>query len=71
MKKLTVYAFCVLCVMILGCSYFSSGAAYLDLPTVFGDNMVLQQNINVPIWGKATPGGKVTILIDSQKKTWV
>ena len=69
MKKQTFYVFCILFVMISGCSYFSSPAAYLDLPAVFGDNMVLQQNINAPIWGKATPGGKVTILFESQKKT--
>ncbi|MGV3508610.1 MAG: sialate O-acetylesterase [Sphingobacteriaceae bacterium] len=31
------------------------------LPSIFGDNMVLQQNANVSIWGKATPNTKVTV----------
>ena len=28
------------------------------IPVVFSDNMVLQQNANVPFWGKAVPGPK-------------
>ncbi|MBC3758655.1 sialate O-acetylesterase [Hyunsoonleella sp. SJ7] len=31
------------------------------LPAVFGDNMVLQQNENVSIWGKDSPGTKIEI----------
>ena len=31
------------------------------LPSIFGDNMVLQQNANVSIWGKAAPNTKVTV----------
>ena len=31
------------------------------IPVVFSDNMVLQQNANVPFWGKAVPGTKVTV----------
>ncbi|MGM0377034.1 MAG: sialate O-acetylesterase [Bacteroidota bacterium] len=33
----------------------------LELPAVFSDNMVLQQNTEVTIWGKAGPGTKVTV----------
>jgi sialate O-acetylesterase len=36
-------------------------AASLTLPQVFSDHMVLQRDIEVPIWGKATPGQQVTI----------
>jgi len=31
----------------------------LSLPKVFGDNMVLQRNIPVPVWGRANPGAVV------------
>ncbi len=33
----------------------------LSLPAVFSDNMVLQQNTDITIWGKATPGTKITV----------
>ncbi|MCM1177164.1 MAG: sialate O-acetylesterase [Clostridium sp.] len=32
------------------------------LPEILGDNMVLQQNTDVKIWGKAVPGGDVTVV---------
>ena len=35
--------------------------AKVDLPSVFGDNMVLQRNASVAFWGKADAGSKVTI----------
>lgn len=35
------------------------------LPSVISDNMVLQQNTKVHIWGKANPGEKITI-----KSSW-
>jgi sialate O-acetylesterase len=35
--------------------------AAIKLPAIFGDNMVLQRNIKVPIWGWADPGEKVQI----------
>ena len=35
--------------------------AKVDLPPVFADNMVLQQNADAAVWGKAKPGAKVTI----------
>jgi len=36
-------------------------AGDLSLPRVFGDHMVLQRDIDVPVWGWATPGSRVTI----------
>ena len=35
--------------------------AKVTLPAVFGDNMVLQQQRDVNLWGKANPGKKVTV----------
>jgi len=31
----------------------------VSLPKVFGDNMVLQRNIPIPVWGQASPGATV------------
>ena len=33
----------------------------LSLPAIFGDNMVLQQNMQVPVWGNSFPGDNVVI----------
>ena len=38
----------------------------LRLPAVFGDNMVLQRNAPLPVWGWAAPGEKVTVTINAQ-----
>ena len=40
----------------------------VSLPYFFGDNMVLQRNAEVPIWGKASKGEKITVLFKNQKK---
>ncbi len=43
--------------------FFSACAtvdAAVKLPKIFGDNMVLQRDMKVPVWGKADPGEKVT-----------
>ena len=33
----------------------------LKLPALIGDNMILQQKTNAKIWGKATPGHKISV----------
>jgi sialate O-acetylesterase len=43
--------------------------ADVTLPRIFGDNMVLQRNKPVPVWGKATPGERVTVAFAGQKKS--
>lgn len=46
--------------------------AKVTLPSVISDNMVLQQNTEVALWGKAEPGKKVTIKVGwSKAKTVV
>ena len=39
----------------------TSSSRYLLMPSLFSDNMVLQQRTVVPIWGKAEPGEKVMV----------
>lgn len=41
--------------------YVTSGKSTLELPYLMSDGMVLQQNCDANIWGKATPGAKITV----------
>lgn len=45
----------------------NSGA--LKMPHIFGNNMVLQRNAPVPVWGEAKPNAAVTVQFHSQTKT--
>lgn len=42
-------------------------SANVRLPRVFGDNMVLQRNIAIPVWGWAKPGEKITVYFKDQR----
>lgn len=42
-------------------------AQQLTVPKVFGNNMVVQRGINIPVWGKSTVGSKITIEFASTK----
>jgi sialate O-acetylesterase len=45
----------------------SSGNLWaLELPTIFSDNMVLQQGQPLPVWGRAAAGAKVTVTFGKQ-----
>ena len=35
--------------------------AQITLPSIFNDNMVLQQNFEAPVWGWAEPGTELTV----------
>jgi len=43
--------------------------ADIKLPVVISDNMVIQENAEIPIWGWASAGEQVTVSILSQKHT--
>lgn len=44
----------------------------LRLADIFSDNMVLQQGVPIPVWGRGAPGEKVTVLLgESQRSTAV
>ncbi|MDD9972828.1 MAG: sialate O-acetylesterase, partial [Candidatus Poribacteria bacterium] len=40
--------------------------AEVTLPRVFGSNMVLQRNMQAPIWGWAPPGEEITITLSAE-----
>ncbi len=50
--------------VVLACPY---AVADVTLPNIFGNSMVLQRDIQNPVWGKASPGEQVTVSIDTQK----
>ena len=62
MKKI----FCILLFLCISVYYsFSQETKGLSLPAIFGNNMVLQQNSEVPVWGRGIPGTTVVL-----KKEW-
>ena len=50
------------------CSFFAEPASDVELPSLFSDNMVLQRDMPVPIWGTASPGGKVIVQMNGRTK---
>jgi sialate O-acetylesterase len=43
--------------------------AAVHVPAIFGDHMVLQQDVKVPVWGTALPGEKVTVTVGDHTAT--
>ena len=40
--------------------------AEVTLPSVIGDNMVLQRDMQIPIWGWASPGEEITVTLGTE-----
>ncbi|MBC7424026.1 MAG: hypothetical protein H7334_11305, partial [Ferruginibacter sp.] len=58
--------------LLLTCVLFMTAAmANITLPTIFGDNMVLQRNKPISIWGSAAPNEKVSVQFNKQIKNTV
>ena len=58
--------------LLLASSLFFVGAfANIKLPKIFGDNMVLQRNKPISIWGWATANEKISIQFNKQTKTTI
>jgi len=53
-------------VLALACSHVH---AELQLSQLFGDHMVMQRGMPVPVWGWAEPGEAITVSIDGQTQT--
>ena len=45
--------------------------ANVSLPSIFSDNMVLQRNVKIPVWGFDVPNKKVTVKFHKQTKNTV
>lgn len=57
--------------LFLASSLLATGivSAEVRLPRIFGDNMLLQREIETPLWGKAKPGEKVTVSLGESRAT--
>ena len=54
--------------IILAVILSQSVLAKVKLPAVLGDNMVLQQQTSVNLWGKASPSRQVKVITSWNKK---
>ncbi len=43
----------------------NSAHADVKLPAIFSDHMVLQQDVEAPVWGTAEPGEQVTVVVSA------
>jgi sialate O-acetylesterase len=66
MKKITQISLLLFAVTFFG----FSATAEIKLPSVFGDNMVLQQQSQVAVWGWAKVNSSVTVTCSWNKKTY-
>lgn len=39
----------------------------LEMPIAFGDGMVMQRGVEIPVWGEGNSGDKVTVVLDGDK----
>jgi sialate O-acetylesterase len=62
--KLRIIGFFIL-IALTGCGKKPSN---LELPSLIGDNMLLQQKTDIEIWGKASPGSKIDVSASWQAK---
>jgi sialate O-acetylesterase len=57
----------IICVSLI--SFQPEATAQIKLPAIFSDNMVLQRNAKIPIWGTEKPGQQIIVKIQQQRKT--
>lgn len=67
MKK-RIFTFSLAALFLFCCNLLVQ--AEVKLPAIFSDNMVLQQNSSVAIWGWATPGSTVRVLGSWNNKSY-
>ncbi len=58
-----------LVIIIMLCIISVPVSADVKLPSIIGNNMVLQQDMEVPVWGKASPNEVITVIFNGQKVT--
>ena len=56
------------CFLLIFLAFTLLSVANVTLPKIFGDNMVLQRNKPISIWGWASPGEKLTVQFNRQTK---
>lgn len=69
LKKHFLIGLC--CIALFFPAFLSTCSAAITVGHTFSNHMVLQRDMNVPVWGTATPGEKVTVTFNGQTKTIV
>jgi sialate O-acetylesterase len=70
-RKIMLCGVClVLAGVVIGCQHAAVKLADVQfkLPKIFSDNMVLQRDMEVPIWGMDAPGRRVSVRIGGNEK---
>ncbi|WP_208745821.1 sialate O-acetylesterase [Pedobacter kyonggii] len=49
--------------------FIQNGHAQITLPRVFGDSMILQRGIKIPVWGNSAPGTHITAELGKSRAT--
>lgn len=65
-KKMKLSALSILCLTII---FINTASAQISFPPIFSDNMVLQQNKPINIWGWADVNEKITVTINNSTST--
>ncbi|MDZ7725338.1 MAG: hypothetical protein U5R06_21595 [candidate division KSB1 bacterium] len=68
MKHPKIYLCMAVIVLVLaaGCGVKPPTAENIRLSAIFSDHMVLQRDMDIPVWGKADPGGYVQVKFADQ-----
>lgn len=57
----------IILTLVLFCVFTNySAVAAIKLPALVGDNMILQRNVKIPIWGWANPGEKIEVYFNKK-----
>lgn len=51
---------------VLGLLFTATLARALEVPTIFSNDMVLQQEQEIPVWGRAEPGRSITVQLGDE-----
>ena len=69
--RLSIYFLAISCILFISGCQSHPKAEYIELPILFSDHMVLQQNGVIPIWGKATPNKQVIATFKNQRSSTI
>ena len=65
MKKILIF----LAVLFFFCCFYYSANAYVRLPDIFSDNMVMQQNEKIHFHGFSEPGQRIKVIVSWDSDT--
>lgn len=59
-----------ICLTLIALLFIVLSHAEIKLPKILGDNMVLQRNTNINLWGWGTPNSKVSVKVSWDKNSY-